>query len=217
MYIRRRHARRGMQLSGLGDTCWIDANTGAQVCGAGDPTGESNCTVSTPYYTPNGRQVAPDGTTWTWSRGGNTLFGTGQSADHKWTYNFLYHAGTSDVYQVSSGPKVTKFSNNYIQVSLSGTVTWLSSPPAQSELGCQNITTAVASGNTTAVVTSNPVYTGPTTPYYSSSMPAGYSAPAVQTPTPTKSGFSLSSIPTWALVAGAAGGGLLITKMMGKK
>jgi hypothetical protein len=206
-------------MNGLGDTCWTDAVTGANVCSGGDPTGETSCSVGNPYYSPSASQVAPDGTTWTWSVGGTTLIGLGANSGaggHRWTYTFLYHSGQSDIYQVSSGPKVTKFGNNYIQVASNGMVSWLTSAPAQSELGCSNITTGVSTGTTVATVTSTPVYTGASSyPLMTSGSPYVSATPAAA---PAKSsGFSLSSIPTWALVAGAAGGGLLITKMMSKR
>ncbi len=209
------------RLRTLGDTCWTDATSGAQVCGANDPTGEASLTVTTHYYTPTATTLAPDGTTWAFSRGGNILLGTAAGGKDKWTFTFMYHAGYADVYQRTSGADCmrSKFSCSYIQVSANGIVTFLAAPPAQSELGCSNITSAISTGTTVSTVSSTPVYTGaasyPSYPYATGS-PYMTTAPAA-TASPAKSGFSLSSIPTWALVGGAGVGGLLVTKMLGRK
>jgi hypothetical protein len=216
--LTRRHHHRGM--SGLGDTCWTDAVTGANVCNGGDPTGETSCTVANPYYTPSSTTMAPDGTQWAFSVGGNILLGTAAKGADKWTFTFMYHSGYSDVYQRTSGADCmrSKFSCSYIQVASNGNISFLAAPPAQQELGCSNITTGVSTGTTVATVTSTPVYTGASSyPLYNtggSSSPYVSAAPAAAA---KSSGFSLGSIPTWALVAGAAGGGLLISKMMGKR
>jgi hypothetical protein len=200
-------------MQGLGDTCWTDATTGAQVCNGADVTGETSCAVTSPYNTPS--STTSNGTPVTISGNVITVHDKGHTAR---TYQFLYHSGTLDVY-VTTGPGNMSChpSCNYITVTSSGVITGLDSPPAQNETGCSNITTAVSTGTTYQTVSSTPVYTGSAT--YATGSNSGYvtTAAASKTATKSSSGFSLSSIPTWALVAGAAGGGLLLSKMMGKR
>ena len=104
----------------------------------------------------------------------------------------------------------------------SGGVTLVATPPAKSELGCSNITTATAvqgPGTSTYATTSSiPVYTG---------VPGGFNqSPYVQTPVTGAvpgakaagaGGGLLSNLPTWAIAAGAGVGGIVLVKMMGKR
>lgn len=225
-------------LSGLGDmgtTCWIDSKTGAEVCGAGDPTGEvAPPCPSGPYNVPLSKVGAPDGSTWTFQKSDATTISSWGQNGTFWPYSFMYHAGTSDVYQRTGGPVCHKVSCNYIVVAPGGSVSWTNTPPPQQEGVCpnaaatvSNITTATAvqqpatatspAINTYAVTSSVPVFTGGGTPLYAGSP---YSSPYVATPTSNVAPAAqpkglLSNIPEWALLAGAGVGGLLLAKMMG--
>ncbi|PSH05149.1 MAG: hypothetical protein CXZ00_03050 [Acidobacteria bacterium] len=201
-------------LSGLGDSCWLDSNTGARVCGGGDPTGQTNCAVTVPYYTPtsgglDNQGKAPYamtvyGTTLTWI----------PASKNKRTFNFLYHSGYNDVYQYVSGGMGGALTSNYAVVSSSGVLTWTTTPPAKNELGCSNITTATAvqtgGSNIYAVNGSYPVYTGSgaSTPYVATQQTA---------PTATSGKSGLSNVPVWAWAAGAGVGGLILARMLGRK
>ncbi|SRR6266568_8119097 len=219
---RPQHSRHGYKT--LGDTCWIDARSGAQVCGSGtgDPTGEMSCTVTGPYNKPAGSYRATPTESWMFSLSGNTLTGIPPNK-HQRIFSFMYHAGYLDVYQLVSGGTCPNFPCLFATVDQSGAVALVAAAPAKNETGCQNITTAVTTSTGVQTVTATPVQTYTPSNYQTQIVPGGSSSsPYVSTAATSKgaaksSSFSLSSIPVWALVGGAGVGGLLISKMLGKR
>lgn len=205
----------------MGDSCWLDARTGAQVCGAGDPTGQTNCTVTNPYNTPNANSTAPNGATWSWSLSGSTLTGTPLDSKNKRTYQFMYHAGYSDVYQLTNKRTCEgggHFSCTYVVVAQGGQTSFASAPPSKNEIGCSNITTAVASPTGVQTVTAAPVSTWTPQAIYggtSTSVQSGQGLPvdaagAIEQPW-------YKRIPTWGWAVGGGAAVFFGTKMLGRR
>jgi hypothetical protein len=71
-------------------------------------------------------QEVPDGTNWSFGLNGSTLTGipTTDSAGGERVFSFLYHDGTSDVYQRSGGGAAGSWNDNWPVVTSSGAVTW---------------------------------------------------------------------------------------------
>jgi hypothetical protein len=144
----------------LGDTCVTDATTGQQICGgtasvatgaAGSVTASGAavaCSVGVPRWYPPSLQppnsnapqntpssssfVAGDGTTWGFiSFNSPTLVVHGQnSPSQRFSYNFVYSSGTTDVYQLTSAP-CPKFDCTHLMVGPSGAITMGAAPQQQ--------------------------------------------------------------------------------------
>jgi hypothetical protein len=224
----------------LGDTCWTDPTTGGRVCGATDVTQQVVQPVCINANTPQNKPtIAPS------SQDNSAAQITGfNGAQFQWmpssrnprTFNFVYHSGTSDVYQLAAGQTLPfKTPYGFAVVAPTGIVTFAQSAPVQQEPPC-NIQTPYANnqpqpGSSTTCYTSSSGQlicgaastieypaasaTSPTYPYgyYSSSPYVSTAAPAAAAP--ASSGFSLSNLPTWALLAGGAGGMFVLSKFMG--
>jgi hypothetical protein len=236
MYLATRQCTIGRRAGGyrrarrLGDSCYLDAITNARVCVAGDPTGQNTpasaaatCKTAGPINQAASSALAPDKTTWQFTAAGSTLIGVGKN-NTQWTYSFMHHAGTSDVYQRVGGPKCGKFNCDYILVSSSGTISFISTAPAKDDSACVaalttgSLTTPSTAQTSAAAAGVYPVVS-PSVGWTQNQAYANspYVQTPVGTPVPESSGFSLSKIPTWALLGGGIAAGIFGMKLLGKR
>lgn len=232
----------GVRRRGLGDTCWI-APTGQRVCGAGDPAAQVSqqvcITPSTPQNTPRTAQPGGDGKPGTITTAGSNSFVWTPGSGNKRTFQFKYHAGTSDVYQLAAGGKCSGVNCSFAVVDPTGFVAWVASAPGQQEPPCTTTdplqqTTATPGSSSQCYVnpgngqlvcgSSTQVYPAATSTYptypasdgsggaYVSTAPAAAGAPA-------SGGLmqDLSNLPTWVKVGGGAAAAFLVLKLTKKR
>lgn len=230
---------------GLGDTCWI-APTGQQVCGAGDPAAQVSQQVCISPSTPQNKPTNPQPGGGDGKPGTITMLGTGMflwtpRAGNKRTFTFAWHSGTNDVYRLTSGGPCTPGpipNCDYAVVDPTGYVSWMSTPPAQSEPPC---TTSDPLQQTTALPgTSSQCYINPSNgqlvcgsgvlayPAQTSTLPtypasagggSGYVSTGATAAMPASSGGimqDLANLPTWAKVGGGAAAAFLALKLFKK-